>query len=78
MEKITNAVYFQNKDFDRSGFPVNDISDEDIPLLGRTLNVLKGIIGRTFNWMPTSKVFDNMEVNPEFFDPKSLHRLGFV
>ena len=78
MKKILNAVYFQNKNFDGSGFPVNDISGEDIPLLGLTLYVLKGIIERTFNWMPTSKVFDNMEVNPDLFDPKSLHRLGFV
>ena len=26
MEKITNAVYFQNKNFDGSGYPINDIS----------------------------------------------------
>ena len=70
MEKITNAVYFQNKNFDGSGFPINDISGEDIPLLGRTLHVLKGVSERTFNWMSTSKVFNNMEFNPDFFDPK--------
>jgi response regulator RpfG family c-di-GMP phosphodiesterase len=44
LDRIAEAIYYQNKGFDGSGFPKDDTAGFDIPIMGRVLKILKDLI----------------------------------
>lgn len=72
MSGAADAVYYQDKNFDGSGFPENNLAGTEVPLAGRVLHVLKGIAAATKSRAPTKKVIDHLGSMKGCFDPDIL------
>ena len=81
METISEAVLYQNKNFDGSGFPYDDISGENIPIIARLLRILNALIELVGEGELTTRHFKLLIERDGWFDPNILdlarhHLLG--
>jgi hypothetical protein len=72
MEGIAKGILYQDKDFDGSGFPEDDVSGPSIPLIGRILHVLKSIAEITGGHEPGPSVFKTLQNQEKRLDPDIL------
>ncbi len=75
LKGISKIIYYQNKNFDGSGFPHDDVSGEDIPLEARILHILNDLAGITnskTSELPFGTEFDQLEHQSGRYDPKLL------
>ncbi|PPR61801.1 MAG: hypothetical protein CFH10_01033, partial [Alphaproteobacteria bacterium MarineAlpha4_Bin2] len=72
METISKAILYQNKNFDGSGFPNDDISGEEIPIISRLLRILNALLELVGNSELTGKHFKVLFDQIELFDPDIL------
>lgn len=72
MGSIAKAILYQDKHFDGKGFPDDDVSGANIPLIARILHVLKAIALLTDGHEPGQSVFERLKTKEERFDPTIL------
>ncbi|MFQ5958162.1 MAG: HD domain-containing phosphohydrolase [Alphaproteobacteria bacterium] len=70
MENISRMIYYQQKGFDGSGFPIDNVSGEDIPLGARILRILNDLAGITDS--PDRAAFEELELHSGLYDPDIL------
>lgn len=71
MENLGNIVYYQMKGFDGSGFPVDTVSGNDLPLGSRILKVLNDLA--SISEYPDRVAIAELEKNSSLYDPEILH-----
>lgn len=72
MEGIANAIYYQNKGFDGSGFPADQVAGKDIPLEARVLKLLSDLAALSSVDAPPPTAFEKLKEKGVLYDPKIL------
>ncbi|MEM8986136.1 MAG: HD domain-containing phosphohydrolase [Pseudomonadota bacterium] len=75
MEGVAEAIGYQNKNYDGSGFPGDDVGGEDIPVTARVLRILTELSGITSDKTPPKIAFEELEKFDGVFDRALLSRL---
>jgi len=81
MAAVSRAVLYQDKNFDGSGYPLDETQGEDIPVIARILRVLKALAEVSGSAEATTLHFDELLKHKGRFDPNILtlarqHLLG--
>lgn len=75
LKSISKIIYYQNKNYDGTGFPHDDVCGEDIPIEARILHIvndLAAIIDLNASELPYSAELDALEANAGYYDPEIL------
>lgn len=72
LEKVAEAIYFSQKNYDGSGFPDCDVKGEDIAIAARIIHIIKDYDFYLQNTMSPQAVFEMLESKKGFYDPKIL------
>lgn len=75
LENIAKIVSMQYKNYDGSGFPVNDISGKEIPLGSRILRILNDLAEFAKNEIPSQKHFNEMIRYKHRYDMELFHKI---
>ena len=70
MATVSKAILYQDKNFDGSGFPDDNIRGADIPVIGRVLRILKELAQISGNSDLTDTNFDELLQQKKWFDPE--------
>jgi len=73
LETVANIVRYQDKNFDGSGLPADDVAGDKIPLGSRILRVLSDLIFIEDRTMTKARALAKLERNPGFYDPQVLN-----
>jgi response regulator RpfG family c-di-GMP phosphodiesterase len=76
LENVSRIVLYQMKNFDGSGFPVDSVAGEEIPLGSRLLRVLNDLVLFESNKLPLVKAFEKMQHTSGRYDPKVLQAMA--
>ena len=74
-ETIARVVYYQNKKFDGTGFPMDSISGVNIPLGSRILKVLIDLVQAESDGMSKNKALEDMRKTTGTYDLKLLDEI---
>ncbi len=69
LEAVADAIYYQNKGFDGSGFPDDDKAGEDIPVAGRVLKLLTDLSGLCADEQVSDDALAALKANAQLYDP---------
>ncbi len=69
LEGVSQAVLYQNKNYDGSGFPVDNISREEIPSAARVLRVVNEIVRMHGKGLSLADISAALGAGPERYDP---------
>lgn len=72
LEKVSKAIYYQNKGFDGTGFPNDHVAGEQIPIAARILKVLIDLANAEESSGSVRAAFDQLERATQLYDPKVL------
>ena len=72
LEPVAEIVLYQNKNFDGSGFPVDNQAGEDIPVGARILRVMADLVALEQDRIPTAKALEMMRKRKGCYDPRVL------
>ena len=72
MGPVAEAIRYQVKNFDGSGYPKDAVKGEDIPLGARLLKVILDFDAIEATGMKTEDVIEQLKSHPERYDPKVL------
>lgn len=72
LKQISDAVYCQNKGYDGSGFPDNDMAGQQIPLGARLLRILNDLATNSVGPTPTREAFVKLNDEKNLYDPQLL------
>ncbi|HEX3720001.1 MAG TPA: HD domain-containing phosphohydrolase [Verrucomicrobiae bacterium] len=72
LEGVARIVRYQDKCFDGSGFPLDDVSGESIPLGARLLKILLDIMEFQRNGVPQAEALERMRTRTGLYDPALL------
>jgi len=72
MREVAEIVHYQDKNFDGSGFPDDDMAGEDIPFGARILGILNRLGVDTITLQPTTAEFDRLGEETGAVDPTLL------
>lgn len=75
MEEVAQAINYQMKNFDGSGYPPSSLAGEDIPLVSRILRVAGDFEGMISTSMPEMKAIRIMQEREGVYDPVILDTL---
>ena len=78
LEKVGGMILYQEKNFDGSGFPKDNVSGEDIPLGARILKVALDYDLYEAKEVEKAYIFSQMEEEQGVYDPQVLHALENV
>ncbi|MCL5033902.1 MAG: response regulator [Bacteroidetes bacterium] len=70
LETVAEIVQYQNKNFDGTGFPTDNISGEKIPLGARILKVLLDFVHLTEDGLSGQSALEEMKGRTGYYDPK--------
>ena len=77
LENVSRIVLYQMKNFDGTGFPLDTIAGEEIPLGSRILRVLNDLVTfELLNKLPLYKAFEKMEQARGRYDPKVIQAIA--
>ena len=76
LESVARAVLYQNKNYDGTGFPVDDVSGADIPVGGRILRVVGAVVRMHRKKTPVSDALDAILAGPEHYDTSIARALS--
>ena len=68
LEVVSRNILYQNKNFDGSGFPVDDLCGEDIPKVSRILKILGDFVKMEERKIPASSIFAHMCRTTDLYD----------
>lgn len=69
LEKCSEMILYQSKNFDGSGFPVNELNGVEIPLGGRILRVLSDVVRYEMAGSGKAKIMDALQNSKGLYDP---------
>ncbi|MBM3836173.1 MAG: hypothetical protein FJ403_23525 [Verrucomicrobia bacterium] len=72
LENVGKIVYYQNKNFDGAGFPVDSIGGVNIPMGSRLLRILADIIQSEADGTSKGKAIDKLKATSGLYDLKLL------
>lgn len=72
LEAVADAIYYQNKGFDGSGFPDDDKEGDDIPIAGRVLKLLTDLSGVCADEQVSDEALAALKANAHLYDPALL------
>jgi response regulator RpfG family c-di-GMP phosphodiesterase len=72
LEAVAQLVYYQNKNFDGTGFPKDDSDGEKIPLGSRILKILGDLVEHESKGVHRIQALTQMKQSPGRYDPKLL------
>jgi response regulator RpfG family c-di-GMP phosphodiesterase len=72
LEAVAQFVYYQNKNFDGTGFPSDPLDGEKIPLGGRILRILGDMVELESKGVQKIQALTQMKRCPGYYDPKLL------
>lgn len=75
LENVARIVYYQNKNFDGTGFPQDSIGGVNIPLGARLLRVLGDVIQQESEGSSKGKALNEMQKSSGMYDPKVLEQV---
>jgi response regulator RpfG family c-di-GMP phosphodiesterase len=78
LESVAAVVLYQNKNFDGTGFPLDKMAGEDIPIGARILRVLVDLLGHESAKATKAKALENMSCFPGRYDPRVLAAVAAV
>lgn len=78
MEEVAQAINYQMKNFDGSGYPLSCLAGEDIPLVSRILRVVGDFEGLISTSMPEMKAIRIMQEREGVYDPVILDTLEAI
>jgi len=78
LESVASAVLYQNKNFDGTGFPLDKIAGEDIPIGARLLRVLLDLMAHESGKASKAKAIEHMSQFPGHYDPRVLEAVAAV
>jgi hypothetical protein len=78
LESAAAVVLYQNKNFDGTGFPVDKIAGEDIPIGARILRVLQDLVAHESDKASKAKALEIMTKCPGRYDPRVLEAVAAV
>lgn len=78
LEKVASIVLYQNKRFDGSGFPTDEIKGKDIPTGARILKLVKDFYDLDAHQAPMSERISRLYTRREWYDQEILKALEAV
>lgn len=78
LESVAAAVLYQNKNFDGTGFPLDDVAGENIPIGARLLRVLQDLLAYESAEASKDKALENMTQFPGRYDPRVVEAIAAV
>jgi response regulator RpfG family c-di-GMP phosphodiesterase len=72
LEGVARIVRYQDKGFDGSGFPLDDVAGEKIPLGARLLKILLDSMELQRSGTPQTEAFERMRLRAGLYDPALL------
>jgi response regulator RpfG family c-di-GMP phosphodiesterase len=78
LESVAAVILYQNKNFDGSGFPVDDVAGEQIPIGARILRVLQDLTMYESADVSKAKALENMTRFPGRYDPNVVGAVAKV
>jgi response regulator RpfG family c-di-GMP phosphodiesterase len=75
LEAVSNLIYYQNKGYDGSGFPVDEFAGQDIPFGARLLKILGDLARFDKEELPSKGAFESLEANDAQYDPELLAKV---
>mgnify|MGYP001161057930 FL=1 len=72
METISQAILYQNKNFDGSGFPNDSAKGDSIPVIARLLRILSALLEAVGNDEPSMGHLNKLYMREGWFDPQIL------
>ncbi|MBK7997470.1 MAG: response regulator [Verrucomicrobia bacterium] len=76
LESVADIVYYQDKHFDGSGFPVNLKAGEAIPIGARIIKVLKDMLELEEHGCPRERALEEMRLRAGWYDPRVLESVS--
>lgn len=67
-EPVAEIIYYQDKGYDGSGLPTDDVAGESIPLGARILKILNDLALSSREPVPTAEDFTNLEGRKSLYD----------
>lgn len=78
LEGISRTVRYQNKAYDGSGTPVDDVAGAAIPLGARLLKPLMDLVAGEAAGLTSVEALGRLQSNGRFYDPEILNAIGVV
>jgi len=78
LESAAAVILYQSKNFDGTGFPVDKIAGEDIPIGARILRVLQDMVAHESAKASKAKALEMMTRCPGRYDPRVLEAVAAV
>ena len=75
LETVAEIVHYQNKNFDGTGFPRDEVRGDEIPIGARIVRMLKDLSGFERNGMSRADAVDHMATLTGVYDPALLEVL---
>lgn len=76
LQAVAEIVRYQQKNFDGSGFPFDQIAGEHIPIGARILRVLSDLLAAEQHRKSRLQAFQEMQLAPGQYDPKVLEAVA--
>jgi len=72
LESVAKIILYQNKNYDGSGFPIDTVAGDEIPIGSRILKVLSDLAKLESVRIPKFKALDQMQSRAGWYDPRVL------
>jgi len=72
LNTVAKIVLYQNKNYDGSGFPIDSVAGEDIPIGSRILKVLSDLLQLETKETPKANALSLMQNRTGLYDPRVL------
>ncbi len=72
LESVAKIILYQNKNYDGSGFPIDGVAGDEIPIGSRILKVLSDLAKLESVRIPKFKALDQMQSRAGWYDPRVL------
>lgn len=72
MENIARSILYQEKNYSGEGFPVDEVSGEDIPLISRVLKILSDLADITSDEPLSHSIFETLKSRKGLYDESLL------
>lgn len=72
LKPVAEIVYYQDKGYDGSGHPADDIAGENIPVGARLLKILKDLGNHSKDSVPSAASFARLEESKNLYDEELL------
>jgi response regulator RpfG family c-di-GMP phosphodiesterase len=75
LEDVTRIIRYQDKGYDGSGFPIDAVKGDEIPLGSRILKAASDFTDRVMARKDARVVIEDMKLHPAPYDPRVLEEL---